>query len=589
MSFLKEKFKNWTLPWILQRTIIVISERRLPQLTKYHFKWSKQPDILADDPSTEIKPDTRDSLLLLLESAGWLDTGSFPVTLPVSFEADRELTRPINTYFDKIFVINLPGRSDRRLMMVQMLTRLGIKAEFFFADYGYNEENINEFREYLARPILARDAHPLEKERRRKMIFSAGAWGYLKTYRRLLAHAKECGYKRILCLDDDVIFHRDFHQRFEEVSQHLTNSWKLLYLGATQHQWDPVEKDRSNRRLKRHSKGLAPYYYPRYTDGTFAIGIDSSVFDILLDEMEKMNCSVDSGSMRHIASLFPKSCLILQPNLIVANVMESDITRARDQHAFAAKMRWDMEMYDFPFRHEPVSVIIPVDLADESTGKSILSILGQTYPNLEIIISDRSRDGIYSDFVSAITGNDPRIKYHRCQPGAGYFVAAGQGIAISTGKYLVFQDPCDISLPDRIEKQLIPLCAGHALFSLARLYRSECQPEDLEPGDPFKLISTALNCSEMENSIDSSPGRMTEISPGSLAVTRSIVDEQGLFIENSPGSWEGLIQQLLFDLTGTEIKGDEHALVSYLDVHKDIERVFERIDDVLLIRPASGK
>ena len=98
-----------------------------------------------------------------------------------------------------------------------------------------------------------------------------------------------------------------------------------------------------------------------------------------------------------------------------------------------------------------VSVILPTYNAAMHLGKAINSILGQTFEDFELIIVD---DGS-TDNTSEILANyaDPRIII-LTQENLGLPKALNKGIAAARGVYLARQDADDISLPQRLEKQV---------------------------------------------------------------------------------------------------------------------------------------
>jgi hypothetical protein len=60
-----------------------------------------------------------------------------------------------------------------------------------------------------------------------------------------------------------------------------------------------------------------------------------------------MNCPFDSGALRKAAKTFPEECFVLKPNLVIADVTDSDIRTSRKQRDFARIAGWDLDMYDF--------------------------------------------------------------------------------------------------------------------------------------------------------------------------------------------------------------------------------------------------
>jgi glycosyltransferase involved in cell wall biosynthesis len=98
-----------------------------------------------------------------------------------------------------------------------------------------------------------------------------------------------------------------------------------------------------------------------------------------------------------------------------------------------------------------ISVIMPVYNAELYVGKSIDSILNQTYKDFEfIIINDGSTDKSLEIIKSF---SDPRIKIIS-HTNKGIIYSLNEGMAVSKGKYIARMDADDISLIDRFEKQI---------------------------------------------------------------------------------------------------------------------------------------
>lgn len=95
---------------------------------------------------------------------------------------------------------------------------------------------------------------------------------------------------------------------------------------------------------------------------------------------------------------------------------------------------------------------MPVYNALPYLSRSINSILGQRYENLELIlVDDASGDGS-TDIMQSL--DDPRIVYIRNAENEGIVVTRNRGITLARGKYIAILDSDDIALPDRISKQV---------------------------------------------------------------------------------------------------------------------------------------
>lgn len=116
-----------------------------------------------------------------------------------------------------------------------------------------------------------------------------------------------------------------------------------------------------------------------------------------------------------------------------------------------------------------ISVIVPMYNSASYIGKTIESILNQTYRNIELIIvddgsTDKSKD-IVADYVSA----DERVQYvHQLNEGAPS--ARNRGLRMSKGDYVIFFDADDVLLPNSIS-----------------LFVKNCKNKDLIIGDYINI------------------------------------------------------------------------------------------------------
>lgn len=111
---------------------------------------------------------------------------------------------------------------------------------------------------------------------------------------------------------------------------------------------------------------------------------------------------------------------------------------------------------------ELISVITPMYNSEKYIGKTIQSVLNQTYKNLElIIIDDKSTD----DSISIVKQfNDPRIKLIQLSENAGVAAARNRGIDEALGKYIAFVDADDVWESNKLELQMNCLKDSEADF-----------------------------------------------------------------------------------------------------------------------------
>lgn len=100
-----------------------------------------------------------------------------------------------------------------------------------------------------------------------------------------------------------------------------------------------------------------------------------------------------------------------------------------------------------------ISVLMPVYNTDESfLRESIESILNQTLENFEFIIINDGSTTNAEDII--LSYKDPRINYVVNENNLGLIKTLNKGLGLANGEYIARMDADDISLSDRLEKQL---------------------------------------------------------------------------------------------------------------------------------------
>lgn len=99
-----------------------------------------------------------------------------------------------------------------------------------------------------------------------------------------------------------------------------------------------------------------------------------------------------------------------------------------------------------------VSIITPTYNCAKFIGKTIESVLKQTYENWEMIIVDDASKDNTEEVVSKY--NDERIKYIKLKENGGADVARNTAIDEAKGRYMAFLDSDDLWEPEKLEKQI---------------------------------------------------------------------------------------------------------------------------------------
>lgn len=99
-----------------------------------------------------------------------------------------------------------------------------------------------------------------------------------------------------------------------------------------------------------------------------------------------------------------------------------------------------------------ISVILPTYNRASELGKSMQSVLDQTYENLElIVVSDGSTDET-EQVVKSFA--DPRLRFLRSEKNGGLAYARNLGIREAKYTLLAFHDDDDLWKPEKLEKQV---------------------------------------------------------------------------------------------------------------------------------------
>ncbi len=301
-------------------------------------------------------------------SAGPEDLGRVDVSdilTPPPAPVKNELGRTLNSVFERVQVINLDRRPDRWERTSAQLAAAGATAERFSAADGRFPEIQAEYAEYCAKPLVttngavkpviysedlyvhyesqnARIAH-IEQKANRKAIASPGAWGYLRSYERILEAALTDQVETLMVFDDDVSLHRDFETLFDAAMQELPDDWLILQLGTLQYNWsDPWMKWRSPTLYQ--TSGVAI--------GSHAVGMRFEIMPFLLDHVKRMDLPFDVGALSATVKAFSDRCYVIYPNLAIQALGESEISTSEFQKShtveeIAQVYRWRLQDYDY--------------------------------------------------------------------------------------------------------------------------------------------------------------------------------------------------------------------------------------------------
>ena len=111
-----------------------------------------------------------------------------------------------------------------------------------------------------------------------------------------------------------------------------------------------------------------------------------------------------------------------------------------------------MDLQDKPSLSPRVTILMPAFNGANFIGAAIKSILCQAYNNFELLIIDDASTDATCDIIEK--NSDPRIKLFKNEKNIGVAGSLNRGLNLARGDYIARMDADDISLPDRLLKQV---------------------------------------------------------------------------------------------------------------------------------------
>ena len=99
-----------------------------------------------------------------------------------------------------------------------------------------------------------------------------------------------------------------------------------------------------------------------------------------------------------------------------------------------------------------VSIIMPSWNTEKFIGKSIQSVLDQTYQNWELLIVDDCSTDRTDEVVASFV--DARIKYFKNEKNSGAALTRNYAMREAQGEWIAFLDSDDLWMPEKLEKQV---------------------------------------------------------------------------------------------------------------------------------------
>lgn len=130
-----------------------------------------------------------------------------------------------------------------------------------------------------------------------------------------------------------------------------------------------------------------------------------------------------------------------------------------------------------------VSIIMPAYKTETFIGEAIQSVLNQTYPHWELLITDDCSPDNLKSVVMEFTQKDARVKYFLASKNGGPARARNNSLEHAKGRFIAFLDSDDLWLPAKLEIQLRFMLSNCVAFSYSDYIRIKAD------GTPYPFIN----------------------------------------------------------------------------------------------------
>ncbi len=171
-----------------------------------------------------------------------------------------------------------------------------------------------------------------------------------------------------------------------------------------------------------------------------------------------------------------------------------------------------------------VSVIIPTYNRPAQTINAIESVLNQTFTDFELIVVDDCSSPAFSFDQSGRILNSP-LQVTTLEQNSGVSAARNRGIEQARGEWIAFLDSDDLWEPKKLAVQMKWLRENHT-------YRI-CQTQEIWIRNG-KRVNQPKQWRKKADEIFAESLERTMVSPSSVLIHRSLLDEVGVFNEDLP-------------------------------------------------------
>lgn len=180
--------------------------------------------------------------------------------------------------FDQVIVINLARRIDRMSLFAATAAKAGIAFERFDAVDGH---------------ALQRSPIPINWQVP-DVSLNVGMIGCFLSHRAVLQKILASTWRRVLILEDDVVFPNDFHERFESLWKVTPGTWEKLYLARCN--WTiegSYSEDRHLAPIVIENHAVPGVWKADMNSSAYAYAVDRKCIPFLLESLQVMERPID--------------------------------------------------------------------------------------------------------------------------------------------------------------------------------------------------------------------------------------------------------------------------------------------------------
>ncbi len=277
-------------------SIVIESKIKINIQFKFNFKFMKELNIINLNKKFLIKENNYDGILISvdLEPENKINISFVPKDhcsciniWDINVNRIEEYT---NISWDKIYIINLERRTDRKIQMEKKLKDIGLNNyEFVNAVDGKKDKILNYFSK-------------LKKENKTNII-NSGHFGCLLSHIKVIKKAIKNNHKKIMILEDDIIFEENFIERIKNIK---IPKCDLIYLSG------PILESKLF---------ISNWAFHKEIMGTYGYILDSKLYTKVIDILSEFKYTIDISLIEYIQSNYN---VVLLEDLVKTKIDDSD-------------------------------------------------------------------------------------------------------------------------------------------------------------------------------------------------------------------------------------------------------------------------